>query len=93
MTAPASRRAEVERIERRIREREADLGRALMRLEDAAKESVRPSNWIQRDPTRWLAGAFVAGFVWGWCSGRPARSPRREKAGRRSERGVLRWKT
>lgn len=91
MSPVASRRAEVERIERRIEAREADLGRALMRLEGAAKASVRPTTWVQRDPVRWVAGALVVGFVWGWYSGRPARPSPSGPSPRR--RGGLRWRT
>ncbi len=64
--------AELERARNAARRSEQELGRALTRLEQSIREPLDVRGHIGDAPIRWLAGAFVIGFL----IGRAARGPR-----------------
>lgn len=65
--------AELEKAREAALRSEQELGRALTRLEQSIREPLDIRGHIGDAPIRWLAGAFVIGFL----IGRAARGPDR----------------
>jgi hypothetical protein len=49
-----------------LAEHQRELRRAFEDLKWATRKAGDPRDAIREHPTRWLAGAIVAGFVLGW---------------------------
>ena len=60
---------EADRIRQRLHENKARLREAMDAMEEAARE-LTPAARIRHDPMRWIGGAFLAGLVLGFLTGR-----------------------
>ncbi|NNL85240.1 MAG: hypothetical protein HKP27_06285 [Myxococcales bacterium] len=60
-----SAQRDLDQLRRELSDRERELHAAVVRLQGAARRSLRPEEWVRRRPLAMAGGAFLVGWLLG----------------------------